>query len=212
MGQRRASTLQGNRAKAISSPLWGRINEAGRARPRKLFFDALCGERSATPHSCPPRHRAELVCPCTIRSLASAKTKWTKPLERRHFDRPGRKRYARDAVRTLASFGPGRVAATGPARIGLNGRKTTAVATPAGNRSGQGIAPHQLEPVVGKARSKPRGAEIPGLPHHSSFSRCFRNLARSSPFRVLSAIVFQTALASIAGISLLAGRRLKTRL
>ena len=55
--------IQGNRAKRSPPPLWGRIKEGGRARPRKLFIDALRGERSATPHPCPPpqggRERAE---------------------------------------------------------------------------------------------------------------------------------------------------------
>jgi TPR repeat protein len=46
---------------------------------------------------------------------------------------------------------------------------------------------------------------------YSSSSRCFMNFARSSPSRVLSAIVFQTTLASLAEIGSSAGRRLKTR-
>ena len=33
------SGRQGNRAKSISSPLWGRIKEGGRTGPRKLCFD-----------------------------------------------------------------------------------------------------------------------------------------------------------------------------
>ena len=35
-------------------PLWGRTKDGGRARLRKLFIDALRGERSATPHPFPP--------------------------------------------------------------------------------------------------------------------------------------------------------------
>jgi hypothetical protein len=46
---------------------------------------------------------------------------------------------------------------------------------------------------------------------YSSSFRWFMNLARSSPFRVLSAIEFQTASASFPDISSLVGRRLKTK-
>ena len=46
---------------------------------------------------------------------------------------------------------------------------------------------------------------------YSSSPRCIMNFARSSPFRVLSAIVFQIALASFAEISSSVGRRSKTR-
>src|SRR5208283_4973344 len=53
------SSCYTGRARAIGRrrsppPLWVRIKEGGRARPRKLFIDALRGERSATPHPCPP--------------------------------------------------------------------------------------------------------------------------------------------------------------
>jgi len=87
-------------------------------------------------------------------------------------------------------------------------------------RHGPPIVPQGVEPArrkgaehEGDIREPPdvlrgQGREPSG---YSSSSRCFMNFARSSPFRVLSAIVFQTTLASFAAIGSSAGRRLKTR-
>ena len=58
-----ARPLQGNRAKAISSPLVGEDEGGGSHRTSKALFRPLLGDGRATPHPCPPpqvgRERAE---------------------------------------------------------------------------------------------------------------------------------------------------------